>query len=32
MLNGKYRKVLKYQNALEVARAHGIITNLLPKS
>jgi IS30 family transposase len=27
-LNNKYRKSLKYQNALEVARAHGIIKNI----
>lgn len=25
VLNGKYRKSLRYQNALEVARAHGIL-------
>lgn len=28
VLNGKYRKSLKYQNALEVARAHRIIKKL----
>jgi transposase, IS30 family len=28
ILNGKYRKSLGYQNALEVARAHGIIKKL----
>jgi IS30 family transposase len=28
MLNSKYRKSLKYQNALEVARAHGIMKKM----
>lgn len=29
IINGKYRKSLNYQNALEVARAHGIMRKLL---